>query len=126
MTVKAARAQLGLTADIMSGCPLITEVYALQPYLQGCQLPNIVRKGCQLVVMEIQNLQNKHVCQPPKSQTPEQLTGDKATSHPGSFMVTLPPAHCIQSHNLLYIYLLFARVSEMGSPRSSGCLELTL
>lgn len=25
-------------------------------YLQGCQLPNIVRKGCQLVVMEIQNL----------------------------------------------------------------------
>jgi hypothetical protein len=31
--------------------------WVLQPYLQGCQLPYVIRKGCQLIVMEIQNLQ---------------------------------------------------------------------
>lgn len=28
----------------------------LKPYLEGCQLPYIIRKGCQLIIMKIQNL----------------------------------------------------------------------
>lgn len=31
----------------------------LWPYLEGCQLPYILRKGCQLIIMKIQNLRKE-------------------------------------------------------------------